>query len=926
MCLRPCFRPSGSGSNSAPTPSTQVQAQNHNIDIEVRAVWGGGPTRSFAGSITLLDGSLEVVRNLSIQDDAGAAVLANGRSEITIRPNSPANFGGVDLHIKGRIDSQLKFEFREPGSSQPPQTVNVPLKQLLNGRAQFAIDARGSKLALERLLHDRVRVTLNGGQSILQLGDSANVSIDGYRTGLSAGDYRVNVRLSESGSDRSILQQSQDVAVDDQGSFASVNFTGLALPERPGVFYVDVSIARRRLINSLMNGSGIPNRRLEFVVAPAREPTIPTEQPLSTEPLSTDWQSVSQIYPAGVSWWDSFGKFRFPTALSMAPLVAQVARPLSSGDHQRQMLGNRECMVLATGAWQAFPLTIEDIGRPHRVSIQVPADASQKLAFSVHEPSQASDAPSLRLDTGMLVEAGTTTVNGLTTHHMLFWPKQSHSYFLVMNADTHHQAILAEVNLEVATGGLSPASQIGTSLVNAKGRSANEAARVSSLYMDKPLLAENFCAMRRVDGPRELDSWETVWQSSERLAQYIAWSGHNAATVTVATQGGAIFPSQVWNPTHKFDSGTFLSDGSSTEIKDWVELICCQFDQRGLKLILALDVEGPIGELERAEVDKTASDPSVLMPRYQVDWEGRVAKANYDEQSLEARKHTLYNPLDSRVQTVLMRMVSEVAQRYGKHACFAGVQINLSERSHFNYAGDAWGYDDESLARFERNLGSALPKDATARVKLLRGPLRSAFLSDRAQQLQMFYTKLAKSIAARAPGAKLVINPTKLVAMPPASENFLLAASQSLTASELLLATGVDCRALSAIDQITVLRPEADSPLRVPASRAWSYRLAGDNQLDAMFAGQPAGAIIQQLPTSFRLPDYDKVNPYGNSKSRTWLFPQAVTAGDAARRSLSNRLFYADVQHLTSGGWLIPIGQEEAVRPLVQAYQQSLRS
>ncbi len=34
----------------------------------------------------------------------------------------------------------------------------------------------------------------------------------------------------------------------------------------------------------------------------------------------------------------------------------------------------------------------------------------------------------------MLVEAGASTVVDATTHRMLFWPKQTHSYFLVMNA------------------------------------------------------------------------------------------------------------------------------------------------------------------------------------------------------------------------------------------------------------------------------------------------------------------------------------------------------------------------------------------------------------------------------------------------------------------------------------------------------------
>ncbi len=411
-----------------------------------------------------------------------------------------------------------------------------------------------------------------------------------------------------------------------------------------------------------------------------------------------------------------------------------------------------------------------------------------------------------------------------------------------------------------------------------------------------------------------------MWQSAQRLAEYTAWSGHNTATVTVATQGGAIYPSRIWNPTHKFDSGTFLSDGASTDIKDWVELMCCQFDQRGLKLILALDIEGPLAELERVDAEETPS--TAIESRYQVDIEGRLAKASADQSSPEARRSTLYNPLDVRVQGALTRIVNEVVERYGKHASFGGVQINLSERSHFNFAGDAWGYDADSLSRFERNLGSALPKDADQRQRLLRGPLRLNFLNDRAEQLTAFYAKLAKEVAARKPDALLIINPTKLVAVPPASENYLLAASQSLSASDLLMASGIDSKAVSRIAHAIALRPEADSPLRVPTSRAWSYRLSADPQMDTLFAGEPSGAMVQQLPTSFRLPEYDKLNPYGNGKSRTWLFPHALSAGDAARRSLSQRLFHADLQHLAVGGWLAPIGQEDAVRAWLLAYQQ----
>ncbi len=106
-------------------------------------VWGGGPARSFAGIISLPDGNLEIVRNLSIQTIGAAAVLAMDRTVSHIRTHSPTKFVAPICVSNGKPDSILKFEFREPGDSQT-STLLVSLKQLLNSREQFAIDARGS--------------------------------------------------------------------------------------------------------------------------------------------------------------------------------------------------------------------------------------------------------------------------------------------------------------------------------------------------------------------------------------------------------------------------------------------------------------------------------------------------------------------------------------------------------------------------------------------------------------------------------------------------------------------------------------------------------------------------------------------------------------------------------------------------------------
>lgn len=887
-----------SRSTSASGTESAANAPSDGWAFEARAVWGGGAIRRFAGTLSISKGSVEVVRNLSVQDDAVGTLRRISNSEIVIEPHSPSAFGGADLFIKGSADSELLFQWQDPNGGNVPEAIRIPISQLLHSRTIRPIDSRGSRLAIERQVHDRLRAQLNHGQSILSLGERCTLSVEGYANDLSAGQHRLNVRMLEEATNRVVATFQRDVEIDQFGCFDSQTFNDFTPPARAGVYCFEIGVQRRRLINSFINAIAVADRKLEFVVTDKQPPAA----------AETQWQELAQIYPAGASWWDSLGKFRVPSVKTLTPLVTHSARPLSSAEHKRRTVGKAECMVLAHGAWQVFPLTIDDTGVPHRLRIKVPADRPQKMAFSIQEPSPAMDSAGLRLDSGLIVEPNSVEDGKFVTHELLFWPKSEQPYLLVFNADVAKDAALAEIALDAAPAGLNRA--------NAPQLESLKPKRLNSLYFDKPLLAENFGAVRRLDtkGQRELDSWQTCVESSTRLADYTAWSGFNAATITIATQGGAIYPSEILTPSAKFDSGTFLSDGSCPNIKDATELICREFDRRGLKLVLALDVEGMLAELEQ---DQAAGDTTSTL--YQRDIDGNSARPQ-SKPTLISGTH--YNPLDARVQTTLSRVLREVVERYGQHACFAGLQLNLSERSHFNFAGDRWGYDEVSLTRLERSLGVPLPADPEQRKQLLVGTLRPNFTGERAAQLSKFYVRLADELSKRRTDAKLLINPSRLLSAPPSADNFLTVESQALGATEVLLGCGIDCVALAANPQICVLRPDTDSPLRSPVARAWSYQLSGDAPLDAITTGKNPGAIIQQIPTGFRLPDFDKVNPLGNESSRTWLFPHASPGGDAARRALITRLFHSDALILASGGWLIPMGQEIAIRPLLEVIEE----
>ncbi len=526
-------------------------------------------------------------------------------------------------------------------------------------------------------------------------------------------------------------------------------------------------------------------------------------------------------------------------------------------------------MVLAKGAWHAFPLTVAAPGSPYRLRVKTPSDTAQQLVVSVQEASQANGGSALRMDSAMIVEPTTATREPFVAHELLFWPKSESAYVLVYNSDATHPAAIAEIVLEEMDS-TAQASVTGDDI-----HGPDSTGRVCSLYMDKPLLPENFNAQRQLEpgGVRELDSWQTAWQASQRLAEYTRYSGFNAATLTVACQGGAIYPSKLLNPSPKFDSGVFLSDGSTPELKDSVELICRQFDARGLKLFLAIDGEGALPELERITAriqpqensntkkadnkktedkqsedkqseDKQSDEGTEQVPstdeaqanlsHYQINTEGRIAMRRNpisDGGSANEKSPLLYNPLDARVQMTLEKVVRELVERYGHHPCFAGVQINLSPRSHFNFAGDLWGYDEATITRFQQTLGAALPTSSEQRLRLLTTTLRLNYLNYRAEELTRFYARLGEIIRRESTHARLILNPAKLEAVPPEGDKFAGAANSHLQPSDMLRACGIDCERLLRTQNVSLLRPQTDSPLRSPrrargrtrsrATRSW---------------------------------------------------------------------------------------------------------
>lgn len=128
------------------------------------------------------------------------------------------------------------------------------------------------------------------------------------------------------------------------------------------------------------------------------------------------------------------------------------------------------------------------------------------------------------------------------------------------------------------------------------------ARRSLAAYYDRPLFPENFSHSASLDESgddpsRTLNDWATFYEGSQRLVAYLA-HGYNGAIVTVAADGGALYPSALLQATPRYDDGVFFHSGQDPLRKDVLELLLRMFDREGLRLVPTLQLSTPLVGLE----------------------------------------------------------------------------------------------------------------------------------------------------------------------------------------------------------------------------------------------------------------------------------------------------------------------------------------
>ncbi|MEX0819425.1 MAG: family 10 glycosylhydrolase, partial [Pirellulaceae bacterium] len=767
------------------------------------------------------------------------------------------------------------------------------------------LDDQSNRLTVRRAPGDHLRVTSDCDSFVFSPGETWSFDVHPYQLTPNA-NLRCSLQLLDTRSREEQWSEQFDVDTDATGSLPSSRPFSMTLPALEGPYELVVTLRERKITAPLLVQS-LRDRRLTPPVVYQRKVQLVV---IDTRPAPIDqtaWHEVDDVQPGSAKWWERW------SWLPQLKLTGESQGPLDNGLVSQRKHLDQQLTELAPGGWQAAPLPISRIGAPHLLEVDYPNDAPQTLAISVLETNAAGIVAPLGLDSGVdVVRSPVSSTPGIEKHRLIFWPKTKTPWLLLSNRRDGRPAVFGKIRVLAGPTQLPPAA---IDPVESEGR-------LLSAYYDKPLFPQNFSAPESLDEATQqsLGDWNTFYTGGVRLVEYLKHVGYNSAIISVSRDGATIYPSRLLDGTPRYDSGTLFASGQDVRQKDVLEMLFRLFDREQLQLIPSFHFATPLPELDALRQASGTAEEGIELRGY----DGRSWPVRFGTNRGQA---PYYNPLDPRVQTAVRHVIGEVVDRYSHHSSFAGVSLQMGPDTFVQLPGAAWGNDDRTVARFQADTKSKVPEASPAphraRAKFLTGAARKQWLDWRAEQLAGFYTDIQQDVARSRPNAKLYLATSGLLASSLVKDEMQPRLPLRSNMSDTLLQLGLDAKRLQENVRIVPLRPQRIKPLTALADQAVDLQLRGSASVDALFAGGSfVGSLNYHDPLTFSLPSFNSVSPFGTEATHTWFVAHVPPSGIHARAQFIHNLATLDSQLIAAGGWMLPLGQEDACRKQFAAYRQ----
>jgi hypothetical protein len=886
-------------------------------DLRLRVVWGGGRERQWQVIATLSEGRLAQPRPLGIEaDEPGSMYLASagGRGEqLVICQRSGRSYDGFDVMADAPLSARLTLQFTPGDAPGRPLSVEMALSDVVEEFVNKDLDGQGNRLLATRAPGDQLRVEFARDSLVFSPGETFRLGVRPHLLPLPEDTkVRLKAQLTGASGGKELWSAQYDVQI---GRETSIPLE-VPLPGEEGPYDLVLSILNnsswpQAMRRPLGRNKPIAERKVQLLVLDERRPAAAPR-------TERDFTQVVEIDPANPRWWElmklpqlqQLPQLQLPKTWRMwkGPLGNDQLKPY------RHSLGN--FVQLNPNAqspdvsWEAYWLPVSQPGRPHILEVEYPSDVPQTLGISVLEPNAAGALAPVGLDSGVDVQEeiiGPAEAARVLRHRLIFWPRTATPLVLMSNCRDRSPAVYGKIRLLA-----------GEQLPRMGTLPPRQTQRLMAAYLDRPMFPENFSAPEAYDDwcGRSLDNWSTFFDGGTRLVAYLGHVGYNGLMLNVLADGSTIYPSALVESTPRYDTGVFFTSAQDPVRKDVLEMLLRMFDREGLQLVPSLEFAAPLPELE-AIYREGGPEADALQ------WIGPDGIPWCVEHSAQRGLAPYYNVLNPRVQKAMLAVLGEVLERYAQHPSFSGVGIRLSADGYAQLPGPDWGLDDATIAEFERDAQIRVPGNGPERFAQ-----RAAFLAQernlavwlrwRADRLSQFYLKAREMLHAIRPGARLYLAGADILGGAEAAAKPVL--SRRAMLADVLLRAGLDARNFQADGQIMFLHPQRLKTSESLTARAVELEISQMPDSVRYFQGlSAAGSLFFHVPREVRIPSFDQKSPI--KPSYTWLVSQPAPSGGENRRRFIRDLADLDSQAMFDGGWLLPMGQEDAVRGLMLAYR-----
>ncbi len=885
--------------------------------LRLRIAWGGSEASRWFGRLWIENGSLSNLKLLGLSaDSAGSIWLQDGAVQVATL--SARKHDVIEVAAVARHDSKLLFELstEERGTSAQ---VTVSLAELRRRPYLRNLDDRGNTLQVELVPANALRITTDREPLFFAPGEQFSFELKPMLPDIVPGTtLDIRGTLSAARREEALWSNEQRLAVPVDGQ---PNVTlNVPLPRSEGVYTVRVTASRPSGFRvGFFSGAAAPlaERTVDLVVLDSRA-APGTSVLTSAVAQASPWETVLEIDPASARWWDrlpGWTQVRRIPGLNRGPLgsirAGAVDLPLGRFVELPPTVGG------ADPHWQAYSLPLEVVGEPHVLEIEYPADAEQHFGISIVEPNSAGVVEGIGRDAGVYVEGfGRSEAKERHVHRVIFWPRTQAPLLLMTNshptAPTHFGHIRVLKRKTDHSAGTPPGPP--------------PAKRWVAAYLARPLVAESMGATEGIGSApgsiastsRTVDDWQTFYESATRLVDYLRYGGYNCAVISVLADGSSIYPSARLMPTPLYNTGRAASEPNEI---DGLELLLRVFDREGLALVPALQFATPLPELEAL---RRGSDPQTSG----LEWVGADGRTWLATHGAANGLAPYYNLLEPRVQQAILRVASELVERYGQHRAFGGLALQLSAKGFAQLPPLEWGFDDATMARFARDTGIELtatgPERFAARHAAMSGEHADAWREWRAARVTDFYAQLAAVVRESNNDRRLLLTLEESLDHPRLAARIRPNLLMESRVERMLVELGIHRQLLEKAPGIVLCPTRYVESTALLSDRAVDLELnkatAGWQHLKSNPGATPA-ALLYHRPQRRRLTSFEVKSPFAMDGNAA-LVAQPLAHGNAVRQPYVEVLLNNDPSVLLDGGELLPLGQEDVLRQVRSIVRQ----